>query len=84
MQHNSPQNAANIKFLVTGEEERNPNILTLRDGTQCSKTCFDGDPKTDAAQDVSVKYTDSSKDSRTYSKTEGFSVSADSSGLTGV
>ena len=68
---------------MTGDEKREVDPLTLVDGAQCSKICYEGDPKKDSDQDASVKYSDASKESRTYTKTHGFSVSADTSGLTG-
>ena len=68
---------------MAGDEKREVDPTNLTDGSQCSKICYEGDPKKDAVQDATVKYADSSRESLTYTKTQGFSVSADTSGLTG-
>ena len=56
---------------------------TLVDNTYSSKSCHDAS-KGDAEQTGSLQYTEAVKESRTYSKTQGFSVSGDTSGLTGA
>ena len=68
---------------MTGEERPQIEPLQMIDGQQSSKTCYEGDSN-DADQDASIKYTDSSKETRTYTKTHGFSISGDTSGLTGM
>ena len=68
---------------MPGKEERKIQPQDLIDGQQSSKICYEGDPEKDADQEASVKYTDSSKDTRTYSKTRGFSITGDTSKLTG-
>ena len=68
---------------MNGDERREVDPVTVIDGRQSFKSCFQGDPDKDAEKDISITYTDSSTESHSYSKTQGFSISAGTSGLTG-
>ena len=55
--------------------EKNINALTVVDGEQSTKVCYE-DPKGKEPQDTSISYKESSKESRTYTRTNGFTLSA--------
>ena len=68
---------------MTGAEKREVDPLTFVDGGQCSRDCFEGDSTEGSEEDITARYTESSTESHTYTKTQGFSLSADTSGVTG-
>ena len=57
------------------KEEKNVNALTIVDGEQSTKVCYE-DSKDKEPQDTSISYRESFKESRMYTRTNGFTLSA--------